>query len=291
VCVEEEFAALKDIAAPGLSVSVDFETPARGAPNVLGGAHPKIAVLREQGVNGHVEMAVAFERAGFTAIDVHMSDLQKGRVRLKDFDGLVSCGGFSYGDVLGAGQGWAKSILFNDVLRDEFSNFFIRPNSFALGVCNGCQMMANLAQIIPGAQDWPSFERNRSEQFEARLVMVELPQSPSLFFKGMGGSRLPVVVSHGEGKAVFASQASAQSAIVAMRYIDTRGSTATKYPANPNGSPDGIGGLTTADGRFTILMPHPERVLRSVQMSWHPREWGDDSPWLKMFANARAGLG
>ncbi|MBK9623444.1 MAG: phosphoribosylformylglycinamidine synthase [Rhodocyclaceae bacterium] len=290
-CVQEEFESLKDASAPGLSMSFSFDIPTRSAPGILSGARPKIAVLREQGVNGHVEMAVAFERAGFAAVDVHMSDLQAGRGHLKDFDGLVACGGFSYGDVLGAGQGWAKSILFNDILRDEFSDFFTRPNSFALGVCNGCQMMANLASIIPGAENWPRFERNRSEQFEARLVMIELPQSPSLFFKEMGGSRLPVVVSHGEGKAVFASHAMAESAIVAMRYIDTRGNTAMTYPANPNGSPDGIGGVTTFDGRFTILMPHPERVLRAVQMSWHPRQMGDDSPWLKMFTNARVSLG
>ena len=290
-CVQEEFDALKDAKDPGLSVSLTFAPIAVHAPAILTGAKPRMAVLREQGVNGHVEMAVAFERAGFTSVDVHMSDLQAGRVRLADFDGLVACGGFSYGDVLGAGQGWAKSILFNNALRDQFAGFFARPNSFALGVCNGCQMMANLAPIIPGAENWPHFGRNRSEQFEARLVMVELPSSPSLFFSEMAGSKLPVVVSHGEGRAVFASDAMAATALVAMRYVDNHGETAVKYPYNPNGSPNGVAGVTTSDGRFTILMPHPERVLRSVQMSWHPRESSEHSPWLKMFINARASLG
>ncbi|MBK9520548.1 MAG: phosphoribosylformylglycinamidine synthase [Rhodocyclaceae bacterium] len=290
-CVQEEFEAITDVSLPGLSASLSFDLPTIQVPVVLSGARPRIAVLREQGVNGHVEMAAAFERAGFDAVDVHMSDLQVGRAQLKDFHGLVACGGFSYGDVLGAGQGWAKSILFNNALRDEFSAFFARPNSFALGVCNGCQMMANLSPIIPGAGNWPRFGRNRSEQFEARLVMVELPPSPSLFFSGMYGSRIPVVVSHGEGRAVFESEAKAKAALTAMRYIDNRGNTATTYPFNPNGSPDGIGGVTSDDGRFTILMPHPERVLRSVQMSWHPDHWGDYSPWVKMFINARSSLG
>jgi phosphoribosylformylglycinamidine synthase len=245
--------------------------------------------LREQGVNGHVEMAAAFERAGFSPYDVHMSDLQTGRVHLADFKGFAACGGFSYGDVLGAGQGWAKSVLFNSRLRDEFSDFFSRADSFALGVCNGCQMMAHLAPIIPGARDWPTFQRNRSEQFEARVVMVEIPSSASIFLGGMAGSKLPVVVSHGEGRAEFAAGQSGQP-LVAMRYIDNRGAVATSYPFNPNGSPEGLAGVTTADGRFTIMMPHPERTFRSLQMSWQPPGLGEDGPWLEMFRNARRWL-
>jgi phosphoribosylformylglycinamidine synthase len=287
-CAQEEFDALLDVADPGLNVKLTFE-PA--APTVISGARPKIAILREQGVNGQVEMAAAFERAGFAPFDVHMSDLQRGRVQLADFAGLAACGGFSYGDVLGAGSGWAKSILFNERLRDQFAAFFARPGSFALGVCNGCQMMSQLAAIIPGADDWPRFVRNRCEQFEARLSLVEIPPSPSLFFADMAGSRLPVVVSHGEGRARFADDAAAQRATVALRYVDNRGATATRYPANPNGSPDGMAGVTTADGRFTILMPHPERIYRTMQMSWHPRQWGEDSPWLTLFQNARKWLG
>jgi phosphoribosylformylglycinamidine synthase len=288
-CVEEEFAALLDVQDPGLSAHLTFDPQ---APFVIGGARPKMAILREQGVNGQVEMAAAFERAGFAPFDVHMSDLQSGRVQLKDFKGLAACGGFSYGDVLGAGQGWAKSILFNAQLRGEFAAFFARGDSFALGVCNGCQMMAHLAPIIPGAAHWPTFQRNRSEQFEARLVMVEIPDSPSIFMGGMAGSKLPVVVSHGEGRAVFAdSGAMTWREMTALRYIDNRGAVASSYPANPNGSPDGLAGVTTADGRFTIMMPHPERIIRTAQMSWHPRGWGEDSPWLNLFRNARRWLG
>ncbi len=285
-CADEEFESLLDAADPGLSVAPTFE-PA--APYVGTGARPRIAILREQGVNGQVEMAAAFDRAGFASVDVHMSDLQTGRVSLADFKGLVACGGFSYGDVLGAGQGWAKSILFNDRLRDHFAAFFDRPDAFALGVCNGCQMMSNLAGIVPGAAAWPTFHRNRSEQFEARFVMVEIPQSPSIFFTGMAGSRLPIVVSHGEGQATFAG--SRDQALVAMRYVDNRGAPAVTYPGNPNGSPDGITGLTTADGRFTIMMPHPERIFRTMQMSWHPAGGGEDSPWMTMFRNARRWVG
>jgi phosphoribosylformylglycinamidine synthase len=236
-------------------------------------------------------MAAAFERAGFAPYDVHMSDLQAGRVHLADFKGFAACGGFSYGDVLGAGQGWAKSVLFHERLRDEFTAFFQRGDSFALGVCNGCQMMAHFAPIIPGAQDWPSFQRNRSEQFEARVVMVEIPQSPSIFLAGMAGSKLPVVVSHGEGRAEFADAAAQGRVLTALRYIDNRGAVATSYPYNPNGSPDGLAGVTTADGRFTIMMPHPERTFRSVQMTWHPDGMGEDGPWLEMFRNARHWLG
>ena len=311
VCAQEEFDALLDADNPGLSVHLAFNTSAtadadivtpalgagaggRGANGLRGiaipGQRPRIAILREQGVNGHVEMAAAFERAGFAPYDVHMSDLQTGRVHLADFKGFAACGGFSYGDVLGAGQGWAKSVLFNDRLRDEFSAFFARADSFALGVCNGCQMMAHLAPIIPGAEDWPSFQRNRSEQFEARVVMVEIPPSPSIFLAGMAGSKLPVVVSHGEGRAEFAAGQSG-NALVALRYIDNRGAVATTYPFNPNGSPEGLAGLTTADGRFTIMMPHPERTFRSLQMSWQPPGLGEDGPWLEMFRNSRRWLG
>jgi phosphoribosylformylglycinamidine synthase len=285
-CVKEEFDALADANDPGLSVKLTF-TPE--APFVATGAKPRMAILREQGVNGQVEMAAAFERAGFASVDVHMSDLQSGRFRLADFAGFAACGGFSYGDVLGAGQGWAKSILFNQKLRDEFAAFFNRSDSFALGVCNGCQMMSNLAPIIPGAEHWPTFQRNRSEQFEARLVMVEVTDSPSLFFSGMAGSKLPVVVSHGEGRAVFAGEK--DKALVALRHVDNYGAKAITYPFSPNGSPDGITGLTTPDGRFTIMMPHPERVVRSVQMSWHPATQDEYSPWLQIFRNARKYVG
>lgn len=298
-CAEEEFAALLDREDPGLSAKTTFELDVPfEAPFIATGAHPKIAILREQGVNGHVEMAAAFDRAGFATYDVHMSDLQAGRVKLADFKGLVACGGFSYGDVLGAGQGWAKSILFNNRLRDEFATFFARTDSFSLGVCNGCQMMAHLAPIIPGAESWPTFQRNRSEQFEARLVMVEIPPSPSIFMAGMAGSQLPVVVSHGEGRAVHADNSN-KSALVtrqlqAMRYIDNRGVVARGYPFNPNGSPEGLAGVTSTDGRVTIMMPHPERVVRSIQMSWHPRDWearyAGASPWMNLFYNARRWL-
>ncbi|HEY3433562.1 MAG TPA: phosphoribosylformylglycinamidine synthase [Rhodocyclaceae bacterium] len=285
VCAKEEFDAIADV-NPGLIVQTSF-TPV--APFINSGAKPRMAILREQGVNGQVEMAAAFDRAGFAAVDVHMSDLQSCRVKLSDFKGFAACGGFSYGDVLGAGQGWAKSILFNNRLKDEFAAFFQRADTFALGVCNGCQMMSNLASIIPGAEAWPTFHRNRSEQFEARFVMVEIPESPSILLKGMAGSKVPVVVSHGEGRAVFAGDAA--KAITALRYIDNKGSVATSYPYNPNGSPEGITGVTTADGRFTIMMPHPERVFRTVQMSWHPEGMGEDSPWMNMFHNARHWVG
>ena len=307
VCAAEEFDALLDAGNTGLSMTLVTSAGAAGGQSVapspgerdggrvhsgpaILGQRPKIAILREQGVNGQVEMAAAFERAGFAPYDVHMSDLQAGRVHLADFKGLAACGGFSYGDVLGAGQGWAKSVLFNQRLRDEFTEFFRRADSFALGVCNGCQMMAHLAPIIPGAEGWPTFQRNRSEQFEARVVMVEVPASPSIFLSAMAGSKLPVVVSHGEGRAEFAGGKSEQ-ALTALRYIDNRGAVASNYPFNPNGSPAGLAGVTTADGRFTIMMPHPERTFRSVQMSWQPPGLGDDGPWLEMFRNARRWLG
>jgi phosphoribosylformylglycinamidine synthase len=284
-CAQEEFDALLDVADPGLSVQLGFD-PA--APFAIGGNRPCMAILREQGVNGEVEMAAAFDRAGFEAVDVHMSDLHAGRVHLADFKGLAACGGFSYGDVLGAGQGWAKSILFNARLKDEFAAFFARPDTFALGVCNGCQMMSNLSSIIPGASAWPTFHRNRSEQFEARFAMVEIPESKSIFFAGMAGSKLPVVVSHGEGRAVFGAVSCPD---IALRYIDNRGAPAASYPFNPNGSPEGVTGVTTPDGRFTIMMPHPERVFRTAQMSWHPAGQGEYSPWMTMFRNARKWVG
>jgi phosphoribosylformylglycinamidine synthase len=291
-CAQEEFDRILDAGDPGLSARLTFD-PAEdvAAPCVARGARPRIAVLREQGVNGHVEMAAAFDRAGFEAIDVHMSDILDGRTTLGGFRGIVAPGGFSYGDVLGAGEGWAKSILFNPRARDEFAGFFRRADSFALGVCNGCQMMAALAPLIPGAADWPRFVRNRSEQFEARFVAVEIAPSPSLFFAGMAGSRIPVAVAHGEGRAVFGSAAARQRALVAARFVDHRGKPTEIYPLNPNGSPDGVTAVTTADGRFTILMPHPERVFRSVQCSWHPDGWGEDGAWMRMFRNARAWLG
>jgi phosphoribosylformylglycinamidine synthase len=254
-----------------------------------------MAILREKGVNGQVEMAAAFDRAGFQAHDVHMSDIISGRISLKDFAGFVACGGFSYGDVLGAGEGWAKSILFNARARDEFSAFFQREDAFALGVCNGCQMMSNLHSIIPGAEHWPHFVRNKSEQFEARFAMVEVLDSPSLFFSGMAGSRMPIAVAHGEGYAEFSSAAAVNDVLanklVSMRFVDNSGKATETYPFNPNGSPQGITGLTTHDGRFSIMMPHPERVFRTVQHSWHPDTWGEDGPWLRMFRNARKYVG
>ncbi|TXH14952.1 MAG: phosphoribosylformylglycinamidine synthase [Gammaproteobacteria bacterium] len=294
--VQQEFDALADAGNPGLSVALSFDVKEDvAAPFIASTARPKVVVLREQGVNSQFEMAAAFERAGFTPVDVHMSDLQAGRIDLADFHGLAACGGFSYGDVLGAGQGWAKSILFNPRLRDEFAAFFGRSDTFALGVCNGCQMMAHLAPIIPGAEAWPTFHRNRSEQFEARFVMVEVADSPSILLQGMAGSRMPIVVSHGEGRAVFHSEADRERALLALRYVDNHGNPAQTYPANPNGSPEGVTGFTTADGRFTIMMPHPERTARTLQMSWAP-QWlvtdsPDASPWLRMFRNARLWLG
>ena len=291
---DQEYDRLLDGTDPGLAAHLTFDPDVDiAAPLVSTGVRPAVAILREQGVNGQVEMAAAFDRAGFAACDVHMSDILSGRRTLTDFAGIVACGGFSYGDVLGAGEGWAKSILFHARARDQFAAFFERPEVFALGVCNGCQMMSNLHEIIPGAGHWPHFVRNRSEQFEARLVLLEVAPSPSLFFRGMEGSRIPVVTAHGEGYAEFrdAAQLAAAQPLVALRQVDNLGRPTERYPYNVNGSPQGITGLTTADGRFTILMPHPERVFRSVQMSWHPPSWGDDSPWMRMFRNARVWLG
>jgi phosphoribosylformylglycinamidine synthase len=261
------------------------------APFIARGARPRIAILREQGVNGQYEMASAFHRAGFAAVDVHMSDLLAGRISLAGFKGLAACGGFSYGDVLGGGGGWAKSILFHPRLSDEFAAFFGRPDAFALGVCNGCQMMSQLRSIIPGAGHWPRFLPNASEQFEARLTMGEVIESPSIFFQGMSGSRIPIVTAHGEGRAVFEDQEARSRAIVTLRFVDADGRPTERYPENPNGSPDGVTGLTTPDGRFTILMPHPERVRRTVQMSWQPPGLGEDSPWMRVFRNARRWVG
>ncbi len=291
-CAREEFDALADGADPGLSISVPFAPDEDiAAPFIATGVRPKIAILREQGVNSHNEMAAAFERAGFAPFDVHMSDLQAGRHRLDAFHGLAACGGFSYGDVLGAGQGWAKSILFDTAVREQFEAFFARSDTFALGVCNGCQMMAHLAEIIPGAGHWPRFERNRSEQFEARFVMVEVLENPSILFEGMAGSRMPIVVSHGEGQAIFRRGTDRDDAWSVLRYVDNHGREAVRYPFNPNGSPGGLTGFTTEDGRFTIMMPHPERSFRSSQMSWHPADSGEDSPWMRMFRNARRWMG
>ncbi len=291
-CAQQEYDRILDTSDAGLSMSLSFDPAGNiAAPFINTGKRPKVAILREQGVNGHVEMAAAFDRAGFASVDVHMSDILSGRVQLDDFKGAVACGGFSYGDVLGAGKGWARTILFNPRARDEFSAFFGRGDTFALGVCNGCQMMSALKSLIPGAEAWPRFERNKVEQFEARFVMVELPESPSMFFGGMAGSRMPVVVSHGEGRAEFDSAAQQSQVLVAMRYLDNAGNPSEVYPYNPNGSPAGITGVTTADGRFTIMMPHPERVFRTVQMSWHPENLGEDSPWLRMFCNARKWVG
>jgi phosphoribosylformylglycinamidine synthase len=237
-------------------------------------------------------MAASFNKAGFECVDVHMSDILAGRIVLDDFQGLVACGGFSYGDVLGAGEGWAKSILFNSRARDQFSAFFERGDTFSLGVCNGCQMLSNLKSLIPGAAHWPHFVRNRSEQFEARFIMVEVMQTPSILLDGMAGSRLPIVVAHGEGRAEFADQAQLVQAgpQVTLRYIENSGEVAIRYPANPNGSPEGITGLTSDDGRATIMMPHPERVVRAVQNSWRPEGWYEDAPWRRLFRNARRWL-
>ena len=294
-CAAQEFDSLRED-DPGLRVSLTFDAQQDiAAPFISKGVRPAMAILREQGVNGQMEMAAAFDRAGFNAVDVHMSDILSGRVDLANFKGLAACGGFSYGDVLGAGEGWAKTILFNSRARDNFAAFFAREDSFALGVCNGCQMMSNLHSLIPGAVDWPRFVRNRSEQFEARVAMVEIPQSPSIFFAGMAGSRLPVAVAHGEGRAEFTSAAHLEqlqgSGSVAMRFVDNHLRGTEVYPANPNGSPQGITGVSSADGRVTIMMPHPERVFRSVTNSWAPADQGEDSGWMRMFRNARVWVG
>jgi len=291
-CASEEYDSILDRKDPGLNVALTFDPDEDVAAPYLGGAQPRIAILREQGVNGQVEMAAAFDRAGFACVDVHMSDILSGTVSLREFNGIVACGGFSFGDVLGAGEGWAKSILFNPRAREEFAAFFARPDSFGLGVCNGCQMLSNLSELIPGAAHWPRFVRNVSEQFEARFVLVEVLPSPSLFLEGMSGSRLPVVVAHGEGRVEYHRPEDAERLRdrAVLRYVDNYGRPSERYPANPNGSIGGLTGVTTTDGRFTAMMPHPERVFRTVQNSWHPAEWGSDGPWLRLFRNARRWL-
>jgi len=289
-CADAEHAAAGAPNDPGMHVHLTFDPAQQLAPALLT-SRPKVAVLREQGVNSHVEMAYAFNEAGFEAHDVHMTDLQTGRAKLQDFKGVVACGGFSYGDTLGAGIGWARSITFNPVLAEQFKAFFGRTDTFGLGVCNGCQMFAELADIIPGAQDWPRFTTNRSERFEARLSMVEVLESPSLFFAGMAGSRLPIAVAHGEGYANFAYRGNAAKAIAAMRFVDNSGAATEAYPFNPNGSPAGLTSVTTADGRFTAMMPHPERVFRNIQMSWTPLDASATSPWMQLWRNARKWVG
>ena len=295
-CADSEFALLDDLADPGLFPKLTFDAADDiSAPFIQKNIRPKVAILREQGVNSHVEMAYAVDWAGFDSYDVHMSDLLSGKANLSDFRGLIACGGFSYGDVLGAGEGWAKTILFNQQLRDQFSIFFNRQDSFALGVCNGCQMMSNLSGIIPGAQTWPKFTRNQSEQYEARLVMAEVLASPSIFTQGMEGSHLPIAIAHGEGFANFSQQGSMEQlqkqGLATLRFVDHQGQATGTYPMNPNGSPGGLTGVTTPDGRFTVIMPHPERVFRAVQMSWCPPDWLNTpdgaSPWMRLFRNAR----
>lgn len=286
----EEYDAILDADDPGLNVVLTFDPTEDIAAPFAGGKKPRVAVLREQGVNSQYEMAAAFMRAGFDAVDVHMRDLTSACDSLANYQGIVACGGFSFGDVLGAGGGWAKSILFQNRLRDEFAAFFARTDTFSLGVCNGCQMISHLRELIPGAESWPRFLSNKSEQFEARLNLVEVTDSSSLFFSGMNGSRLPIATSHGEGRAVFANAAAKSAARIALRYVDNYGEVANRYPANPNGSVDGICGLTSEDGRVTIMMPHPERVALTMQNSWHPADWGNDGPWLRMFRNARAAI-
>jgi len=295
-CAQQEYDRILNADDAGLHAKLTFDLNDNiAAPYINTGKRPNMAILREQGVNGQTEMAAAFDRAGFNSVDVHMSDVISGRVSLKDFAGLVACGGFSYGDVLGAGEGWAKSILFNSRARDEFSAFFNRADTFALGVCNGCQMMSNLHSIIPGAEHWPHFVRNKSEQFEARVALVEILSSPSIFFDGMAGSRMPIAVAHGEGFTEF-TDASAVSSVLqqqlaTVRYVDHAAQATEVYPFNPNGSPQGLTGFTTQDGRFSIMMPHPERVFRAVQHSWRPDGWQEDGPWMRMFRNARKFVG
>jgi phosphoribosylformylglycinamidine synthase len=291
-CADSEYDRILDIKDPGMTPKLSFDPQEDiAAPFIASGARPKVAILREQGVNSQTETAYAMHKSGFTSVDVHMSDLIAGRARLDDFIGVIAVGGFSYGDVLGAGEGWAKTILFNAMLAEQFSKFFNREDTFGLGICNGCQMMSNLKAIIPGAHAWPKFTRNKSEQFEARFGMVEVTGSPSIFFNGMAGTQTPIAIAHGEGYADFSLTGNIAEAIVAMRYVDNQGQATERYPFNPNGSPRGITSVTTPDGRFTVLMPHAERVSRTVQHSWHPENWGEDSPWMRMFRNARKWVG
>ncbi len=290
-----EHALRQDLSNPGITPKITYDFHSSPFTPHSSAAKPRLAILREQGVNGEVEMAGAFDRAGFQCIDVHMTDILSGRVSLSDFRGLAACGGFSYGDVLGAGEGWAKSILFNERARTEFEAFFAREDTFALGVCNGCQMLSNLKSLIPGTDHWPHFVQNRSERYEGRLVSVRIEESPSVLFEGMEGSVLPIAVAHGEGRAEFASPEVAAacngSGLVSARFVDNHHAETEMYPLNPNGSPFGITSLTSADGRATILMPHPERVFRTTQLSWAPEDWGEDSPWMRLFQNARAWVG
>jgi phosphoribosylformylglycinamidine synthase len=293
-CARQEFDRILDVDDPGLQARLAYDpNDDVAAPYIARGARPRVAVLREQGVNSQVEMAAVFTRAGFDAFDVHMTDVLGGAVRLSDCAGLVACGGFSFGDVLGAGEGWAKSILYNTRARDEFSAFFDRGGTFTLGVCNGCQMLAALKELIPGAQSWPRFVTNASERYEARLSLVEIPRSRSVLLNGMHGSMLPVVVAHGEGRADMSREEAKvlnKLGITSLTFVDNRGAPTDLYPANPNGSPLGIAGVTSMDGRVTAIMPHPERVFRTVQNSWHPREWGEDGGWMRLFRNARVFL-
>ncbi|MBU0500060.1 MAG: phosphoribosylformylglycinamidine synthase [Gammaproteobacteria bacterium] len=289
-CAQEAFERIDSAEDPGLHAALAFDPEDDiAAPFIAMGRRPSLAILREQGINGQMEMAAAFDRAGFECVDVHMSDILAGRVTLDRFKGLAACGGFSYGDVLGAGEGWAKSILFNPMARDQFQAFFERPDSFSLGICNGCQMLSNLHELIPGTDHWPRFVRNRSEQFEARFLMVEVMESPSILLQGMTGSRMPIAVAHGEGRAEFrdAAHLAAAQDLASLRFVENRGEPALRYPANPNGSPAGLTGFCNRDGRITVMMPHPERVFRAVQHSWRPPEWGEDGPWLRLFRNAR----
>ncbi|KQX01314.1 phosphoribosylformylglycinamidine synthase [Massilia sp. Root418] len=289
---DAEYDRLLDLADPGISPKLTFDPSENvAAPFLSTGARPRVAILREQGVNSHIETAWVMHQAGFAAVDVHMSDLIAGRVKLDDFQGIIAVGGFSYGDVLGAGEGWAKSILFNPAMAEQFARFFGRIDTFGLGVCNGCQMMSNLKSIIPGAHAWPKFTTNKSEKFEARFSMVEVLDSPSIFFQGMAGTQTAIAIAHGEGYADFTQTGNIGEAIAALRFIDNKGAATEAYPYNPNGSPQGLTSVTTADGRFTVMMPHAERVFRSVQQSWHPESWGEDSPWMRMFRNARKFIG
>ena len=287
-CVDQEYERLLDEQDPGFTPKLVHDTQENiAAPFIATGARPSVAVLREQGVNSHIETAWALHQAGFKAVDVHMSDLIAGRAKLDDFKGIIAVGGFSYGDVLGAGEGWAKTILFNAALKEQFAEFFGRPDTFGMGVCNGCQMMSNLKSIIPGAEAWPKFTRNKSEQFEARFGMVEVLDSPSIFFADLAGTHAPLAIAHGEGFADFSQTGDLSKVVKALRYIDNRGQATEQYPFNPNGSPGGLTAVTTPDGRFTVMMPHAERVARTVTMSWHPDGWGENSPWARMFQNAR----
>lgn len=291
-CADQEYDRLLDELDPGITPKLTFDPSENiAAPFIATGVRPRVAILREQGVNSHIETAWAMHQAGFTAVDVHMSDLIAGRANLADFHGVIAVGGFSYGDVLGAGEGWAKTILFNARLADQFAGFFARQDTFGLGVCNGCQMLANLKPIIPGAHAWPKFTRNKSEQFEARFGMVEVLDSPSIFFAGMAGTQAPLAIAHGEGFADFSLTGNLDEVVQSLRYVDNRGQATETYPFNPNGSPGGLTAVTTPDGRFTAMMPHAERVFRTAVHSWAPPGWGDDAPWMRMFRNARKWVG